>query len=160
MFKDCRAGKRQVFTLATLLATVFLILIRFVSRTHAGLAPLRKLSFDLFLAIEQTLNRTLAWPGFPGIESLFNAAQRDMKWDVHLFPTLDERPINRTEQQMLCTPANECVFDLGKVIEIVQRPMSKVPFYVQCLTPKIECRFNSGRRTLDIGFWTARAFVN
>src|SRR6266545_7406264 len=146
MFKDCRVGKRQILTL-TLLATVFLFLIRFARRTHAGLAPLRKLSFDLFLAIEQTLNRTFAWLGLPGIESLFNAAQRDMKRDVHLFPTLDERPINRTKQQMLCTPANERVFDLGKVIEIIQCPMSNV----QRQKPNAVQYSDFGLWTLDFG---------
>jgi hypothetical protein len=114
VLKDCSSRKWQAFRLTRWFGC------RFLGGAHARLAPLRELCFNFFLAIEQTLNRPLARFGFPGVERLFNAPQHHVKRHFHLFPTFNESPIHWAQQQVLCAPADEDIFDFGKIIKIVQ----------------------------------------
>ena len=51
---------------------------------------------------------------------MFDSAQRDMKRDAAHLPTLDQRPIDWTQQEMLAATANESVFDFREVREVIQ----------------------------------------
>jgi hypothetical protein len=84
------------------------------------LAPLGKLRLDLFLTVHQGLDAALARPGLERIERLLDAAQGHMQRHAHLLPTLDERPVDRAQEQVLAAAADEGVFDLCEVVEVVQ----------------------------------------
>src|SRR2546423_3138200 len=83
--------------------------------------PLGELRLDLLLTIEKGLDATVARSRLIRIESLLDAAQHDVKRNAHLLPAFDQRPIEWADEQVLSASANESIFDLAVVVEIVQR---------------------------------------
>ena len=51
---------------------------------------------------------------------MFDSAQRDMQRHAAFLPTLNQRPVDGTNQEMLTAAANESVFDFRKVREVIQ----------------------------------------
>src|ERR1051325_9084903 len=117
---------------------------------NVRLAPLRELRFNLFLAIQQTLDRTLARVGLPGIKIFFNSPQSHVKRHVQLFPTFNQRPVHRAQQEVPGASPDKSVFDFSKVVEVVQGKSAKAK--AQRSTSNYQSM--SKLRTLDFGHWT------
>jgi len=43
-----------------------------------------------------------------------------MQWNSLLFPCFHQRPVHRTEKQVLAAASDKRVFDFGEVVEIIQ----------------------------------------
>src|ERR1044071_4567951 len=89
-----------------------------------SLNPLRVLRLNLFLAIKQRLHCSLPRSSFIRIKRLLHPAKHDVQWNSLLLPRLHQRPIHRTQKQVLPAPADECVFDFSEVIEVVQTQLN------------------------------------
>ena len=91
-----------------------------VRSSEARVQPLCILGFNFLLAVKQRLHRSLARPRLVRIKRPFDATQHDVQRNALLLPRLHQRPIERTEKEMLTTPADECVLDFGEIVEVVQ----------------------------------------
>src|SRR6476469_5930146 len=157
MFKDCQTRKRGG-VLPGLLTRFALS--TFVGGAHPRFKPFRELRFNLLLTVEQTLNRSFARFGLPGVKSLFNAAQCHVQRHVHLFPALNESPIHWTKQQMFGAPTNKCVFDFREIVEVVQLRMSRakdkgqVQPVQRVTSPTLDFGLWTLEKRLDFGRWT------
>jgi hypothetical protein len=89
-------------------------------RAALAFEPFAVLRLDLFLAVHERLDAAAAGLRGVRVEGALDAAQRDVQRHAHLLPALDQRPIHRTQQQVLAAPADEGVFDLREVVEVVQ----------------------------------------
>ena len=58
------------------------------------------------------------------IEGRIDAAQHGIERNAGLAPGLDQRPVERGEQQQCPAPLLEALFDLGEVVEVVQHGRS------------------------------------
>src|SRR2546423_11214646 len=92
-----------------------------ICRSDLRLLPLAKLRFDFLLAIQQSLNASSPGLRLERIKRALDAAQRDVQRHAHLLPAFNQRPIHRTEQQMLAPPTNESLFDFREVVKVVHR---------------------------------------
>src|SRR5437762_13163045 len=83
--------------------------------------PFGKLRLYLFTAIKKALYRAVLVRLF--VEAFKNGLDRpqdNMQRNAALLPAFDQRPVKRTEQQMLSATADKGVFDLGEVIKVIQ----------------------------------------
>ena len=91
------------------------------SLARLRLCPLGELDLDLLTAIKETLDRPR--PGrllIENIEDRLHRAYDDVERNSTLLPALYQRPVERTEEQMLVPPTNERVLDLGEIVEVIQ----------------------------------------
>src|ERR1700755_3279440 len=94
----------------------------FAARAGRYRQPGLKLLLDLIGAIGKRFNARVAFWIFRDIgEYLFDTADDHMLRNAALLPSLDQRPIEWAEQKALPTKADKGFFDLGKIIEVVQR---------------------------------------
>jgi hypothetical protein len=92
MFGDRRKRERRP-------VRVGLVVVCVRRRADASLDPLRILSFNFFLTIEQRLYRALAWTSLKGIKRFFDAAQHDVQRNALLLPRFQ---INAADAVQIC----------------------------------------------------------
>jgi hypothetical protein len=89
-------------------------------RADTRVGPLCVLSLDFFLAIQQRLHRAFARLRLKRIKRSLNAAQHDVQRNALLFPRLHQRPVHRTEKQVLAAPSDKRVLDFREVVEVIK----------------------------------------
>src|SRR5215213_6080139 len=82
--------------------------------------PFSVLSFNFLLAIKERLDGALARPSFKRVERSFHASQHDVQRNSLLLPRFHQRPIHRTEKEMLTASPDERILDFGEVVEVIQ----------------------------------------
>src|SRR6185295_15713043 len=80
----------------------------------------RVLRLNFFLAIKQRLHRSLARSRLIRVKRFLDATKHDVQRNSLLLPRLHQRPIHRAQKQMLAASPDECVFDFGEVVEVIQ----------------------------------------
>ena len=76
--------------------------------------------FDLFLAIEESLDAALTRFRLVGIERMLDAPERDVQRHAYLFPTFDQRPVKVAEKQVLASTTHESFFDLREIVVVIE----------------------------------------
>ena len=83
--------------------------------------PLGELCLDLLAAIEQALDRAGSGRLFvKNVKDRLDRPDDDMQRNAAFLPRLDQRPVERAQKQIPGPPPDERVFDLGKIVEVIQ----------------------------------------
>jgi hypothetical protein len=84
------------------------------------LRPFFELRLNLFATVEQALDRSRSRILIESVKDALDRAYDDMQRHSAILPCLDHRPVYGAKKQVLPAPADECLFDLGEVIVVVQ----------------------------------------